>query len=171
MPISPLLCLKFENCQYCWQKATNSRLFSSTVAWGRLARVLHCLYLGRRHFAPGAAVSMVNPRLAPGSLAQNQQHSGIRPCWFQWCTCHGSSVMTLTWSGTSITQWLGPTPRSYDVKQLEHVVFIRMYLYSCIVTYIYINTDIQTHTWIHTQICTPTHSYSVSSIPCSQKTR
>jgi hypothetical protein len=41
---------------------------------------------------------------------QNQQHSGIRPCWFQWCTYHGSSVMTLNWSGTSITQWLGPTP-------------------------------------------------------------
>jgi len=90
---------------------------------------------------------------------KNQQHSAIRPCWFQWCTCHGSSVMTLTWSGTSLTQWLGPTPRRYDVKQLEHVVFICMYLYSCIVTCIHINTDIQTHTWIHTQICTPTHSY------------
>ena len=50
----------------------------------------------------------------------------IRPCWFQWCTCPGSSVMTLTWSGKSITQWLGPTPRRYDVKQLEHVVFICM---------------------------------------------
>jgi len=74
-------------------------------------------------------------------------------------TEHGSSVMTLTWSGTSITQWLGPTPRRYDVKQLEHVVFICMYSYSCIVTYIHINTDIQTHTWIHTQICTPIHSY------------
>jgi len=72
---------------------------------------------------------------------------------------HGSSVMTLTWSGTSITQWLGPTPRRYDVKRLEHVVFICMYLYSCIVTYIHINTDIQTHTWIHAQICTPIHSY------------
>jgi len=67
--------------------------------------------------------------------------------------------MTLTWSGTSITQWLGPTPRRYDVKQLEHVGFICMYLYSCIVTYIHINTDIQTHTGIHTQICTPIHSY------------
>jgi hypothetical protein len=29
---------------------------------------LHCLYLGRCHLAPGAVVSVVNPRLAPGSL-------------------------------------------------------------------------------------------------------
>jgi hypothetical protein len=76
-------------------------------------------------------------------------------------------VMTLTWSGTSLTQWLGPTPRRYDVKQLEHVVFICMYLYSCIVTCIHINTDIQTHTWIHTQICTPTHSYVHKHKSCS----
>ena len=34
---------------------------------------------------------------------------------------------------------VGPTPRRYDVKQLEHVVFICMYLYSCIVTCIHIN--------------------------------
>ena len=45
MPISPLLCLKFVNCQHCWQKATNSRLFCPTVAWGRLARVLLALPL------------------------------------------------------------------------------------------------------------------------------
>jgi len=45
MPISPLLCLKFVNCQHCWQKATISRLFCSTVAWGRLARVLLALPL------------------------------------------------------------------------------------------------------------------------------
>jgi len=83
---------------------------------------------------------------------QDQQHSATRPCWFQWCTCHGSSVMTLTWSGTSITQCLGPTPKRYDVKQLEQIVFICMYLYMCIVTYIHINTEIQTHTWIHTQM-------------------
>jgi len=45
MPISPLSCLKLVNCQHCWQKATNSRLFCSTVAWGRLARVLLALPL------------------------------------------------------------------------------------------------------------------------------
>jgi len=45
MPISPLLCLKFVNCQHCWQKATNFRLFCSTVAWGRIARVLLVLPL------------------------------------------------------------------------------------------------------------------------------
>ena len=44
------------------------------------------------------------------------------------------------WSGTSLTQWLGPTPRRYDVKQLEHVLFIFMYLYSCTVTCIFIFT-------------------------------
>ena len=54
--------------------------------------------------------------------------------------------MTHTWSGTSITQWLGPTPQRYDVKQLEHVVFICMCLYMCVVTYNHINTEIQTHT-------------------------
>ena len=43
MPISPFLCLKFVECQHCWQKATNSRLFYSTVAWGRLACVLLAL--------------------------------------------------------------------------------------------------------------------------------
>jgi len=67
MPISPLLCLQFVNCQHCWQKATNSRLICSTVAWDRRARVLlHCLYLERCHLAPNSLVSMVNPRLAPG---------------------------------------------------------------------------------------------------------
>ena len=44
MPISPLLCLKFVP-EVRWQKATNSRLFCSTVAWGRLARVLLALPL------------------------------------------------------------------------------------------------------------------------------
>jgi len=29
------ICLKFVNCQHCWQKAIDSRLFCSTVAWGR----------------------------------------------------------------------------------------------------------------------------------------
>ena len=32
MPISPFLRLKFVNCQYCWQNATNSRLFCSIVS-------------------------------------------------------------------------------------------------------------------------------------------
>ena len=26
--------------------------------------------------------------------SKNQQHSAIRPCWFQWFTSHGTSVMT-----------------------------------------------------------------------------
>jgi len=33
------------NCQHCWQKVTNSRLFCLTVAWGRLACVLLALPL------------------------------------------------------------------------------------------------------------------------------
>ena len=51
-------------------------------------------------------------------------------------------------------QWLGPTPRRYDVKQLEHVVFICMYLYSCIVTCIHINTDIRL------KASSPTHTFT-----------
>ena len=71
-----------------------------------------------------------------------------------WDSSAGSipSVSQMQNSSTSITQWLGSTPQRYDVKQLEHVVFICMYLYMCIVTYIHINTEIQTHTWIHTQM-------------------
>jgi len=47
MPIFPFLCLKFVNYQHGWEKATSkvtkSRLFCSTVAWGRLDRVLLAL--------------------------------------------------------------------------------------------------------------------------------
>jgi len=69
MPISPLLCLRFVNCQHRWQKATNSRLFaqqSLEADWP--VSCLYCLYLGRRQVAPSAVVSIVNPRLAPGNL-------------------------------------------------------------------------------------------------------
>jgi len=34
-----------------------------------------------------------------------------------------------------------------------------MYLYTCIITYIYSHKYVYTHTWIHTHICTPIYSY------------
>jgi hypothetical protein len=73
--LSLIFLLVFSNKQH---YISNSGLFCSTVASGRLAHVflalpllvgcLHCLYKGRCHLAPGAVASKVNPRLAPGSL-------------------------------------------------------------------------------------------------------
>jgi len=51
-----------------------------------------------------------------------------RTCWFQWCTCQGNSVMTLSYGGRKRkTQSLDPTPQRCDVPQHEHVVFVCVY--------------------------------------------
>jgi len=55
-------------------------------------------------------------------------------------------VTRLSHGGTRRTHPLGLTPKRCDVPPHEHVLFIYMYLYTCIVTYIYSNKCMYKHT-------------------------
>ena len=82
----------------------------------------------------------------------------IRPGWLQ-CTYHGNSATKLSHSGTRTTQSVGPTQKRWDVTPHEHVSFIYIYLYTCIVTWIYSSTDIYINANTHIYVYTPIHTY------------
>ena len=129
-------------CWLCWKCVTGksrsvrlsiSSLDRSFARWSCWMKACYC-FAGQSQLkscpkcSTSPKTSSRTETISTHSL-QNPQHSGIRPCWFQWCTCHGSSVMTLTWSGTSITQWLGPTQ---DVTMWNNLNTLCLYVCICI---------------------------------------
>jgi len=90
---------------------------------------------------------------------QQTPHLRSRTCWFQRCTYHGNSVPRLSHSGARTTHSLGSTPKRCDVPLHENVLFICIYLSTCIVAYIHSNKYMYAHTWIHINICTAIYSY------------